>query len=88
MSESAKIYEEEEPKEYINLFCCHLSLNIIYTLLYVSSAVFLNVINRVIFYTYHFNQYNFTFMLMQQLFCIVFFLILSFKSQTFKAKAG
>ena len=88
MSESAKIYEEEEPKEYINLFCCHLSLNIIYTLLYVSSAVFLNVINRVIFYTYHFNQYNFTFMLMQQLFCIVFFLILSFKNQTFKAKAG
>ena len=88
MSESAKIYEEEEPKEYINLFCCHLSLNIIYTLLYVSSAVFLNVINRVIFYTYHFNQYNFTFMLLQQLFCIVFFLILSFKSQTFKAKAG
>ena len=88
MSESAKIYEEEEPKEYINLFCCHLSLNIIYTLLYVSSAVFLNVINRVIFYTYHFNQYNFTFMLMQQLFCIVFFLILSFKSQIFKAKAG
>ena len=88
MSESAKIYEEEEPKEYINLFCCHLSLNIIYTLLYVSSAVFLNIINRVIFYTYHFNQYNFTFMLMQQLFCIVFFLILSFKSQTFKAKAG
>ena len=88
MSESAKIYEEEEPKEYINLFCCHLSLNIIYTLLYVSSAVFLNVINRMIFYTYHFNQYNFTFMLMQQLFCIVFFLILSFKSQIFKAKAG
>ena len=88
MSESAKIYEDEEPKEYINLFCCHLSLNIIYTLLYVSSAVFLNVINRVIFYTYHFNQYNFTFMLLQQLFCIVFFLILSFKSQTFKAKAG
>ena len=88
MSESAKIYEDEEPKEYINLFCCHLSLNIIYTLLYVSSAVFLNVINRVIFYTYHFNQYNFTFMLMQQLFCIVFFLFFSFKSQTFKAKAG
>ena len=88
MSESAKIYEDEEPKEYINLFCCHLSLNIIYTLLYVSSAVFLNIINRVIFYTYHFNQYNFTFMLMQQLFCIVFFLILSFKSQTFKTKAG
>ena len=88
MSEIAKIEETEEPKTYINLICCHLSLNIIYTLLYVSSAVFLNIINRVIFYTYSFNKYNFTFMLLQQLFCIIFFLILSCKSQTFKNKAG
>ena len=84
----SKVEDLEEPKTYINLFCCHLSLNIIYTLSYVSAAVFLNIINRVIFYTYHFNKYNFTFMLLQQLFCIVFFLILSHKSQTFKAKAG
>ena len=84
----SKIDEAEEPKTYINLICCHLSLNIIYTLAYVSSAVFLNIINRVIFYTYNFNKYNFTFMLLQQLFCIVFFLIISRKSQTFKEKAG
>ena len=83
-----KIDETEEPKTYINLICCHLSLNIIYTLSYVSSSVFLNIINRVIFYTYSFNKYNFTFMLLQQLFCIVFFLILSRKSKTFKDKAG
>ena len=88
MSESIKVYETEEPKTYINLICCHLSLNIIYTLLYVSAAVLLNIINRVVFYTYSFNKYNFTFMLLQQLFCIVFFLILSFKSQTFRDKAG
>ena len=87
-NETAKVEEIEEPKTYINLFCCHLSLNIIYTLSYVSAAVFLNIINRVIFYTYHFNKYNFTFMLLQQLFCIVFFLILSHRSQTFKEKAG
>ena len=87
-NEIAKVEEIEEPKTYINLFCCHLSLNIIYTLSYVSAAVFLNIINRVIFYTYHFNKYNFTFMLLQQLFCIVFFLILSHRSQTFKEKAG
>ena len=87
-NEIAKVEEIEEPKTYINLFCCHLSLNIIYTLSYVSAAIFLNIINRVIFYTYHFNKYNFTFMLLQQLFCIVFFLILSHRSQTFKEKAG
>ena len=84
----SKIEELEEPKTYINLFCCHLSLNIIYTLSYVSAAVFLNIINRVIFYTYNFNKYNFTFMFLQQLFCIIFFLIISRKSQTFKEKAG
>ena len=88
MSEIAKIEETEEPKTYINLICCHLSLNIIYTLLYVSSAVFLNIINRVIFYTYSFNKYNFTFMLLQQLFCIVFFYIVSHKSKTFIEQAG
>ena len=80
--------EEDEPKTYINFYCCHLSLNIIYTLSYVSAAVFLNIINRVVFYTYHFNKYNFTFMILQQLFCIVFFLIVSHKSEMFKAKAG
>ena len=79
---------EEEPKIYINFYCCHLSLNIIYTLSYVSAAVLLNIINRVVFYTYHFNKYNFTFMLLQQLFCIVFFFIVSHKSEMFKAKAG
>ena len=84
----SKVDEDEEPKTYINLICCHLSLNIIYTLSYVSAAVFLNIINRVIFYTYNFNQYNFTFMFLQQLFCIVFFLILSRRSQTFQKKAG
>ena len=87
-NEIAKVEEIEEPKTYINLFCCHLSLNIIYTLSYVSAAVFLNIINRVIFYTYHFNKYNFTFMLMQQIFCIVFFYIVSHKSETFKSQAG
>ena len=79
---------EEEPKTYISFYCCKLSLNIIYALSYVSAAVFLNVINRVIFYAYHFNKYNFTFMLLQQLFCIVFFFTLSQKSETFKSKAG
>jgi len=80
--------DEEEQKVYINFYCCKLSLNIIYTLSYVSAAVFLNIINRVVFYTYNFNKYNFTFMLLQQLFCIVFFLIVSHKSKLFKEKAG
>ena len=79
---------DEEPKVYINFYCCHLSLNIIYTICYVTAAVLLNIVNRLVFYKYHFNQYNFTFMLLQQLFCIIFFYIVSHKSKTFIEQAG
>ena len=79
---------DEEPKTYVNFYCCKLSLNILFTLSYVTCAVLLNILNRVVFYTYHFNKYNFTYTLLQQLFCIVFFYIVSHKSETFKSQAG
>ena len=79
---------DEEPKTYINFYCCKMSINILFTLSYVTAAVLLNILNRVVFYTYHFNKYNFTYTLLQQLFCIVFFYIVSHKSETFKSQAG
>ena len=79
---------DEEPKTYINFYCCKLALNMIYTICYVTAAVFLNIINRIIFYSYSFNSYNFTFMLLQQLFCIIFFYFVSNHSETFKSQAG
>jgi drug/metabolite transporter (DMT)-like permease len=79
---------EEEPKVYINFYFCKLSLNILYTITYVTAAVFLNIVNRLVFYKYQFNHYNYTFMLLQQIFCIVFFYIVSNKSETFKTQAG
>ena len=79
---------DEEPKVYVNFYICQLSLNIIYTITYVTAAVFLNIVNRLVFYRYHFNDYNFTFMLLQQIFCIVFFYIVSHNSQTFIKQAG
>jgi hypothetical protein len=79
---------DEEPKTYINFYFCKLSLNILFTLSYVTAAVLLNILNRVVFYTYHFNKYNFTYTLLQQLFCIAFFFIVSHKSETFKSQAG
>jgi hypothetical protein len=60
----------------------------LFTLSYVTAAVLLNILNRVVFYTYHFNKYNFTYTLLQQLFCIVFFYTVSHKSETFKSQAG
>ncbi len=79
---------DEEPKTYVNFYCCKLSLNILFTLSYVTCAVLLNILNRVVFYTYHFNKYNFTYTLLQQIFCIVFFYIVSHNSETFKSQAG
>ena len=79
---------DEEPKTYINFYCCKLSLNIIYTIYYVSAAVFLNIVNRIVFYTYNFNVYNFTFMFLQQLLCIIFFYFVSNHSEIFKSQAG
>ena len=79
---------DEEPKTYINFYFCKLSLNILYTITYVTAAVFLNIVNRLVFYKYHFNQYNYTFMLLQQIFCIIFFFIVSHQSETFKTQAG
>ena len=79
---------DEEPKTYINFYFCKLSLNILYTITYVTAAVFLNIVNRLVFYKYHFNEYNYTFMLLQQIFCIIFFYIVSHKSETFKNQAG
>ena len=79
---------DEEPKTYLNCYICKISLNIIFALSYVTAAILLNILNRVVFYTYHFNKYNFTYTLLQQLFCIVFFYIVSHKSEVFKSKAG
>ena len=79
---------EEEPKIHINFYFFKLSLNIIFTITYLLASVFLNIINRIIFYNYNFNNYNFSFMFFQQLFSAIFFYILSNKSKTFKKQAG
>jgi len=47
----------------------------------------MNMFNRIIFHTYKF-RFNFTILFLQQLFCLVTFLILSKTSQTYRNKAG
>ena len=79
--------QEKEPKTYVNFYYCKLSLNIIYTITYITFAVFISIINRKLFYDYNF-KFNLTLVLTQQIFCILFFFIVSHKSQTFKKIAG
>ena len=79
--------QQEVPSTYINFYFCKLSLNIMFTFSYMIASVSLNIINRVVFYNYKF-LFNFSFLLLPQIFCIIFFIIVSKKSETFKQKAG
>ena len=50
-------------------------------------SIFMNMFNRILFHTYKF-RFNFTILFLQQLFCLVTFLILSKASQAYRNKSG
>ena len=61
-----------EKKKYINLYICQLSVGIIFTYIFITCSITINIVNRVIFWKYKF-KFNFTLILLQQLFCMIFF---------------
>ena len=77
----------QEKKRYINLYICHLSVGIIFTYIFIICSITINIVNRVIFWKYKF-KFNFTLVLLQQLFCMIFFSICSQKSQIFIEQTG
>ena len=78
---------QQEKKTYINLYFCQISVGIIVTYLYIVISILMNIINRVIFHTYKF-KFNLTILFCQQFFCLITFLILSKKSETYRNKVG
>ena len=76
-----------EKKKYINLYICQLSVGIIFTYIFIMCSITINIVNRVIFWKYKF-KFNFTLVLLQQLFCMVFFTICSKKSEIFIRETG
>ena len=76
-----------EKKKYINLYICHLSVGIIFTYIFIMCSITINIVNRVIFWKYKF-KFNFTLVLLQQLFCMIFYTICSKKSEVFIAETG
>jgi len=76
-----------EKKKYINLYICQLSVGIIFTYIFIICSITINIVNRVIFWKYKF-KFNFTLILLQQLFCMIFFSICSQKSQIFIEQTG
>ena len=78
---------KEDKKNFINLYCCEMSLGIIVTYAYMIMSISMNIINRILFHQYKF-KFNFTLMFLQQLLCMITFLILSKTSNTFLKKVG
>ena len=81
------IRTSQEKKSYLNLYCFKLSYGIIYTYMFIGASMAINIVNRVIFLQYKF-KFNFTLMLLHQIFCIIFFITLSHTSKSFIAMAG
>ena len=76
-----------EKKKYINFYICELSVGIIFTYIFISCSITINIVNRVIFWKYKF-KFNFTLVLLQQFFCMIFYYICSKKSELFIEQTG
>ena len=74
-------------KKYINLYFCNLSIGIIFTYIFIICSITINIVNRVIFWKYKF-EFNITLIFLQQLFCMIFFIILSKQSKLFNKETG
>ena len=87
ISPSSNDLYQEEQKTYVNLFFCKLSIGIIFTYIFIICSITINIVNRMIFWKYKF-KFNLTLIFLQQLFCVIFFTIVSKKSKIFKSQAG
>ena len=85
--ELQKTEEPKDKKTYLNLYCCKLSVGIIFTYIFIICSITINIVNRVIFLKYHF-KFNVTLIFLQQVFCLLFFLTVSKTSKAFKEQAG
>ena len=77
----------QEEKIYLNLYYFKLSYGILYTYLFIAASMIINIVNRVIFLQYKF-KFNLLLILLHQIFCIIFFKILSKMNKSFIQMAG
>ena len=79
--------EIEQKKTYINFGCFQLTLGIIYTYTYIAASILINLINRIIFFTYKF-KYNYFLLFLQQFICLLLFQVFGNKNKVFIEQAG
>ncbi len=81
-----KVVEIDE-KKYYNFYFFSLSDNLLITYVYILSSILMNIINRIIFNNYNF-KFNFTYMLMQQIFSLFFFVFIGPRFKKFRETLG
>jgi len=79
--------ENKEKKKFVNLYICQLSVGIIFTYIFIICSITINIVNRVIFWQYKF-KFNFTLILLQQTFCMIFFSLSAKYSKIFNTQTG
>ena len=79
--------QKQEKKKYVNLYICQLSVGIIFTYIFIICSITINIVNRVIFWQYKF-KFNFTLILFQQTFCMIFFSLCAKYSEIFNTQTG
>ena len=77
----------KEKKKYVNLYICQLSVGIIFTYIFIICSITINIVNRVIFWQYKF-KFNFTLILFQRTFCMIFFSLCAKYSEIFNTQTG
>ena len=77
----------EAKKKYINFGCFQISLGIIFTYTYIIASILINIINRILFFNYRF-KFNFFYLFLQQLLCLLLFTFCGNKNKIFKKQAG
>lgn len=75
-----------ENKTYLNLYCCHINIGLIFTYIYIFVSASLNVINRILFQNYNFH-FNFTLSLCQQFVSLLLYTFAG-RNKTFIKHAG
>ena len=83
------IHENDDKSEssILNLGYCKISLGIIAAYTYIISSIGTNIINRVLFLQYDF-KFDYSVLFLQQLSCAIFYIILSWKSKSFRKSLG
>jgi len=89
-NEKPKLSGEEshaQEKKYLNFYCCKITSNIIITYIFIFCTVSINILNRIIFFTYEF-EFEIFLILIQEIFNLIFFVLIFYKTNLFKEEAG